>query len=75
MYDSQGFLDFLCNGFYVMYDGIDLAPWMMLMNRCQVSFDMDYVDTQMFMPQFTNALVTMLRYAFLMIGLFACNDR
>jgi hypothetical protein len=34
MYDSQGFLDFLCNGFYVMYDGVDLAPWMMLMNRC-----------------------------------------
>jgi hypothetical protein len=37
MYDGQRFLDFLRNGFYVMYDGVEfvyLAPWMMLMNRC-----------------------------------------
>jgi hypothetical protein len=37
MYDGQIFLSFLCSGFYVMYDGVEfvnLAPCMMLMNRC-----------------------------------------
>jgi hypothetical protein len=37
MYDGRRFLNFLCNGFYVMYDGVEfvyLVPWIMLLKRC-----------------------------------------